>query len=165
MNVCRVGVTALVAPLVLLAGCGPFRRESAGAVEIRQSDIPEGRRWNATLATPAALVGAVQMRGTGWIGRSDAGGETRAEISVANAAPGGVHPWHVHRGQCGSEAGVIGGSDAYQILKVGEDGRASASASLPGDLLASEDYFIDVHASPANLATVIACGNLAPPVR
>jgi hypothetical protein len=86
---------------------------------------------------------------------------TRVEISISNAIPGGVHPWHVHRGQCGNDQGIFGPADAYKPLRVNDDGRASAVAKLPMPLPKTGNYFVSVHASTASPETVIACGNLA----
>jgi hypothetical protein len=71
----------------------------------------------------------------------------------------------VHRGQCGSDQGILGPADAYKPLKVEGNGRASASAELPVALPKAGDFFVNVHASARNLKTIVACGNLAPPAR
>jgi hypothetical protein len=76
-----------------------------------------------------------------------------------------MHPWHVHRGQCGSDQGVFGPADAYNPLKVDGDGRATATANLPVQLPRTGSFFINVHASAKNMSTIVACGNLAPPAR
>ncbi len=65
------------------------------AVEINaKQPIPVGSRWTATLATPDALRGAVQIHGSAWMAPPAVGDTGRAliEIQIANAAPGGVHP-------------------------------------------------------------------------
>ena len=87
-------VAALAMSLVA-AGCGLFSKKHA--VSIEEQAVPVGSRWNATLSTPADLSGALQVRGTAWMAPAGAN-RTRVYISVANAAPGGVHPWHVHHG-------------------------------------------------------------------
>ena len=136
------------------------------AVEIDPEHQVVGSRWNATLATPASLAGASQVRGTGWMGGDEREtGRTRAFVSVSNAVPGGRHPWHVHMGQCGNDRGILGGADAYPILEVKNNGRAEETAELNLPVPTSGQYFINVHASPNNLGTIIACGNLAPPSR
>jgi hypothetical protein len=145
-----------------LIACGGGGR----AVEINPQDAVAGTRWNATLATPAGLVGASQVRGTGWMAQRDRdSNRTRASVSIENAVPGGRHPWHVHVGQCGSNGGIFGAPDAYQPLDVGGNGRAESTADLALPLPASGQYHINVHASSSNMGTIIACGNLAPPTR
>ncbi len=145
-----------------LAACGGGGR----AVEINPQDAVVGTRWNASLATPSGLVGASQVRGTSWMGQRDGDAtQTRASVSIENAVPGGRHPWHVHVGQCGSNGGILGPADAYQPLDIGGNGKAESAAELPLPLPSSGQYYVNVHASPNNMGTIIACGNLAPPIR
>jgi hypothetical protein len=47
---------------------------------------------------------------------------------------------------------------------VNGDGKATATADLPVAMPMSGQYYINVHASASNMATIIACGNLAPPM-
>ena len=35
-------------------------------------------------------------------------GNTTVSLDLANATPGGLHPWQLHRGQCGSDDGIVG---------------------------------------------------------
>jgi len=151
----------LAAALAAVAlGCGGH------AVQINSKAAPVGSRWNAVLSTPAGLSGVIQVRGTGWMQRSDKdSAQTQAHVEITNAAPGGRHPWHVHRGQCGTDMGILGPADAYHVLKVGGDGKAKDDATLPVPLPMTGQYFINVHASANNLRTIVACGNLAPPSR
>ncbi len=158
--------TPIAAGLVLtglvLVGCGGRR-----AVEIDSDGQLAGNRWTATLATPANLVGALQVKGTGWMGPGDGddSSSTSAGVSISNSAPGGRHPWHVHVGRCGQDRGIFGPAGEYPLLEVGGDGEADADVDLPVPLPMQGQYFIDVHASPSNMGTIVACGNLAPPSR
>jgi len=146
--------------IILLASCGRGR-----ASQINVAEMGVGERWNAILGTPAELVGAVQVTGTGWM-MADATPEgTRAGITISNATPGGEHPWHIHVGRCGSNGTIFGDAKAYRPLKIGGSGKAEAVARLTVPLPRSGEYYINVHASAANLGTIIACGNLAPPMR
>ncbi|MBA3319033.1 MAG: CHRD domain-containing protein [Gemmatimonadales bacterium] len=150
----------VVCTLGLLA-CGGGR-----AVEINPRNPGVASRWNATLATPAQLAGASQVRGTGWIEQSDDDStESRASVSIENAVPGGKHPWHIHLGQCGADRGILGPPDAYEPLEVGGNGRAESTAEIPLPLPTAGQYYVNVHASANNMGTTIACGNLAPPSR
>ena len=56
---------------------------------------------------------------------------TNVALVLANASPGGMHPWQLHRGQCGTDDGVFGSASDYKTLKVDEQGRASGSATVP----------------------------------
>jgi len=157
-------------PLLLLAvsalaltACNPFRHEPA--VQMSAKDGNLNSRWHATLASPADLAGAVQMNGTATMAPGAKGDKTDVVLALANATPGGVHPWQLHRGQCGADDGVFGPADAYQPATVNSDGRASASATVPLQTPTTGSYFVIVRASAANAATTVACGNLAPPTR
>jgi hypothetical protein len=146
---------------VALASCGGRR-----AVEIDPDAQSAATRWNGTLSAPPELAGVSQIRGQGWMAAdSREQGQTRAHVDISNAVPGGQHPWHVHRGQCGADQGIFGPADAYKPLRVDGDGRAQADAELPVPAPRSGGYFINVHASSSNMKTIVACGNLAPPAR
>ena len=150
----------LIAAATTLAGCGGH------AVKIDPKAQPVANQWNAVLATPAGLSGAIQVRGTGWLAPNPKdSAKAKAHVEVTNAAPGGVHPWHVHRGQCGNDMGVLGPADAYKPLKVGGDGEAKNDADLSIPMPTVGDYFINVHASAQNMGTIVACGNLARPAQ
>ena len=155
--------TAALAGLIVsvaLAGCGGH------AVQINPNAAPLSSRWNATLATPPELQGVVQVSGSAWVGQSEKdSSKTQAHIEIANAVPGAQHPWHVHIGQCGTDQGILGQPDAYRVLKVGGDGKAKADARLPMPTPKSGQYYVDVHASPRNMQSLVACGNMAPPAQ
>ena len=76
---------------------------------------------------------------------------TQAQVSLSNAVPGGVHPWHVHRGRCGADQGIFGPPDAYKPLKVGGNGRASSEAELSVPTPKTGEFFVNVHASAKNM--------------
>jgi hypothetical protein len=151
----------LAVSAVTLAACNPFHHQPA--VEVSTRDANVNSRWHANLASPADLAGAVQMSGSATMAPGSNSGNTTVSLRLANAAPGGLHPWAVHRGQCGADQGVLGPSDAYTPVKVSDDGRGSASATLPLKTPTAGSYFVSVRASAANGGTTVACGNLAPP--
>ena len=151
---------AAIATILAAAACNPFHKT---ANEIKVQDIPVGERWNATLATPSGLQGAVQVHGTGYLARDPNG--SKAVIHVSNATPGGVHPWSIRTGPCGAENPVFGDASAYPNLKVEKDGAAQTSANLSAPFPTTGNYSLEVRASPTNMGTVIACGNLAPPTQ
>jgi hypothetical protein len=144
-----------------LASCGGRQ-----PVEINPDAQSVASRWNGTLSSPSGLAGVSDIRGQGWMaGNPKEQGQTQAHVEISNAVPGGRHPWHIHRGQCGADQGILGPADAYRPLKVDGEGRAQETASLGIPLPRSGSFFVNVHASASNLSTIIACGNLAPPAR
>jgi hypothetical protein len=135
-------------------------------VEINPDAQTVSTRWNGVLSTPAGLRGVADIRGQGWAAVDPKDQDkTRAHVSIANAVPNAVHPWHVHRGECGTDQGIAGPPDAYPPLKVEDDGKAQATAELGIKMPRAGRYFINVHASPKNMSTIVACGNLAPPAQ
>ena len=151
----------LMLAAVSVASCGGSK-----AVEIDPSNRPVPGRWNGTVASPPALAGVAAIRGSAWAGPDEKNPErTLASVTIENAVPGGKHPWHVHRGRCGTDQGIVGPADAYKPLEVKGNGRASETVELSAATPPSGAFFVDVHASAGNMATVIACGNLAPPSR
>jgi hypothetical protein len=144
-----------------LTACNPFRQ--APAVEVSTKDENLNSRWHANLATPADLAGAVQMSGSASMTPGSRTGNTTVVLDLANATPGGLHPWQLHRGQCGADNGMVGTAGAYPVAQVGRDGEATASATLPFVTPTQGSYFVIVRASAANDAVTVACGNLAPP--
>ena len=155
------GAAALIALALAGAACGGGKN-----VEIDPDRELVGSRWNAILSSPNQLAGVVEVKGTGWMAADGKDAtKTRAHVAIANAVPGGEHPWHVHLGQCGSDRGIFGSPDAYEPLDVGGNGRAESNAELRVPVPVAGQYFINVHASRNNMRTIIACGNLAPPSR
>lgn len=150
---------SLIFLAVVGASCGGHK-----AVEINSSDQPIASRWNGTVATPPELQGAVDIHGAAWMGPDEKdAGRTQAHVDISNAVPGALHPWHVHRGRCGSDQGILGPAEAYKPLKVEGNGRASSTAVLSMPTPKTGELFVNVHASAKNMATIVACGNLAPP--
>lgn len=136
------------------------------SVEINPSPaIPMSSRWTATIASPADLRGAVEIHGAGWMAPPSLSDSSRTlvEIHIANASPGGVHPWGIHKGSCGNDQGVFGSDRAYSPLKVSGDGTASARIVQTIPTPKTGSYFVEVLGAPSNTELVIACGNLAPP--
>jgi len=143
-----------------LAACNPFHHARASTVS---PDANLNTRWHAALVSPATLTGAVQMNGTAMMQPGTNGDGTALSLSLANATPGGLHLWQVHHGQCGADDGVFGSAGAYTPIRIGDNGRGAASATVPMITPTTGNYFVLVSASAANAQMVVACGNLAPP--
>ena len=155
-------------PIVVGLAVVPFALAACGGSsgpEINPKEVV-AYRWNATLSTPAELAGAMQVKGTGWVApEPEEPDKTHAHLSITNAVQGGEHPWHVHIGRCGADKGIFGPAAAYPPVRIGSNGKAEADAEIAAPMPTSGEYFISVHASQNNMRTVIACGNLASPVR
>lgn len=86
--------------------------------------------------------------------------QTIASVAIEGAAAGAVLPWHIHFGTCDDDQGIVGGAAAYPPLVIDATGTATASANVGVALQAGADYFVNVHAAPDNLSTIVACGEL-----
>lgn len=147
------------AALLAVAGCAQTARvetdPATGRVDV---DVePPGRMevWNAILNP----VGGSGVSGTATA--QDMDNATHATINISGARAGAVHPWHIHEGTCGDAgAPVVGAASAYPPLNVGSGGTATAQAHVMVELNEARDYIVNVHASPSDLATIIACGDL-----
>lgn len=140
---------ACLAGLLLLAACAP--RQQVRGAESRQ--IVD---WRGQLepVNDSGVRGAVAIR-TGH-------GQTGVSVSIAGARPGSMHPWHIYSGACGSGGSIVGSTSAYPVLQVNSTGDASASAMLDVALHSGASYYVNISASPTDVETVLACGQVRP---
>lgn len=138
--------------VLVLAGC-TARTEPDDDVDTGATD------WSAQLAARAgtdirgsATVQTVVVEGFA--------GTTAAAVTIGGAMTGARHPWHVHSGTCASGGPIMGDPQAYPVLMVGANGGASASADLAVGLDDDANYHVNVHRSPSDLGTIVACGDL-----
>ena len=159
--------TIVAAGALALVACNPFRSplKQDPVVRVTTNDANVNSRWHGTLTSPSNLAGAVQMTGSISMSPGSSAGNTNVALLLANASPGGLHPWQLHRGQCGTDDGVFGSPEAYRTLKVDEYGRASSMANVPLVMPNDGRYYVSVGASVANAETIVACGNLASPTQ
>jgi hypothetical protein len=151
-------IAALTFGLVAALACSKAVKvetnPSAGKVDvdIQKPGVPQ--LWNGTLAS----VGGSTV--TGSATGSTAHDSSHVTVNIMGATPGATLPWHVHEGKC-SDSGppVVGDMAAYPPLVVGSDGKATATAHLSIKLNEAKNYIINVHASPTNLGTIVACGD------
>ena len=121
-------------------------------VDVQAPGVPE--TWSGTLS--AVGGSGVSGSATGTSGHDT----SHVTVKISGATPGATLPWHVHEGKCSdSGAPIVGPPTVYPPLVVGADGTATADATLPLDLNEAKNYIINIHASPANLGTIVACGD------
>ncbi|HEY6457074.1 MAG TPA: hypothetical protein VIY90_17500 [Steroidobacteraceae bacterium] len=133
------------------------------AVEVSTADLNLNSRWHASIASPQDLAGAVQMMGSASMAPGTKEGTTQVVLNLGNTAPGGLHPWAIHRGQCSQDEGVFGEPQNYPPLRVKANGNGQAKATVAINTPISGSYFVSVQASPENTELTVACGNLAAP--
>jgi hypothetical protein len=139
-----------IAALLVSAACasGGSKSDDGDAISDRVGD------WDASLSA----VGNSGVTAT--VGAQSVGVGTGVRISLRGATPNEHHPWHVHRGQCGDNGPIVGSANDYPALHVGTDGTASANATIGVALVEETPYYVNVHRSPTDLGTIIACGRL-----
>jgi hypothetical protein len=98
--------------------------------------------WTAVLA-PA---GGSKVDGSA-VAESVAPDSTRTTIRIAGGPAGTEMPWHIHRGACGTGGPVLGAAPGYPTLKVGKDGTAGGTVTLPVAIPASGEHSVTVHQS------------------
>ena len=150
---------ALPAALLAIAGCSQTPKvetdPESGRVDVDVESPGQAEAWSATLSA----VGGSGVSGTATA--RDMDDATHATINITGARSAGVHPWHIHEGRCGdANPPIVGPATAYPPLNVGAGGTATAQAHVPVELNEAKNYIVNVHASPGNLGTIIACGDL-----
>ena len=112
--------------------------------------------YNATLAA----VGSSTTHGTAMIHSMN--GKQTVELQLSGASAGATLPWHIHSGSCADGmTPIVGNPSFYSPLSVGSDGTVSVMADIPVVLAAGQRYHVNVHASPTEMGTIVACGDLA----
>jgi CHRD domain len=153
-------ISIAVLGAVALAGCS---RSSSDTPTTEPEPVGFlGAQWTANLNPPANSP-SPNAAGTATVAGNTDGTQTRVEVNLTGAPPSGDLPWHLHRGTCGNDQGIVGESTKYPPLSVGMDGKASGSATLDVPTPKAGEYMINVHASATDLGTIIACGNLSGP--
>ncbi|HEX6911647.1 MAG TPA: hypothetical protein VF142_14695 [Longimicrobium sp.] len=152
-------VLAVSVALLAISGCSQTPKVESdperGAVDVDMEPPGQAETWTATLSP----VGGSGVSGTARA--TDMNDATHATISITGARSGGVHPWHIHEGRCGDpNPPIVGPASAYPPLNVGSGGTATAQAHVPLELNEAKNYIVNVHASPTDLGTIIACGDL-----
>lgn len=151
-------IAKLLAVAVMAAACARTVKvqtdPGSGKVDVDVGRPGAMEGWNGTLNA----VGGSGVTGTA---RGSSGHDmTMVTVNVQGARPGSTLPWHVHEGKCGDASPpIVGPPTAYPPLVVGSDGRATAEAHLSMDLNEAKSYIVNVHASPSNLGTIVACGD------
>jgi superoxide dismutase, Cu-Zn family len=112
------------------------------------------------VATIAGNPGWENLNGESRVAWTPGNSQFLASIELDGDAPAALRPWHVHFGTCGTGGGIVGPPADYPPLMIASDGSASASARIDVALDVNAPYHVNVHLSPAEMATLIACGDL-----
>jgi hypothetical protein len=135
---------ALLVSLSLLAAC---------------ATAPSPANWSATASANPGFTGAGANVTAVSSGR---GTSVAVAFREASGMSGTVRPWHVHYGTCGNDQGIVGDANLYAPLRPASDGTATTTSMIPMALSPDRSYFINIHKSPSELSTIVACGQLNP---
>jgi hypothetical protein len=110
-------------------------------------------------ANLAAMNGST-VHGTATV-HSMAAGQTMVEVQVSGGTSGATYPWHIHTGSCSDGmTPIVGSASLYTALGASGDGTASLSTTVPVTLDPAQPYHVNIHASPTDMGTIVACGDL-----
>ena len=153
-------LVTLVGSALTFAACPTTRQPTPPAPPGPRNTGPapalESVQWTASLGS----VGGSSVTGSATIFAADSQ-QTVATVRLVGAAPGAVHPWHVHAGRCGDNGPVVGPASTYPPLTAGSDGTVTVTATLSFPTPMSGSFYVNVHRSPAEMDALVACGNLA----
>ena len=146
--------TAAAALTLALGACatsGGNSGASGGPVSAASAQI----QWTGSLQP----TGGSSVSGSARLSPGASNTQSSINVAVSGSTSGAVHPWHLHRGSCASDMGIVGSPDSYPTLGIGADGTGRVMIGLPFAIPTSGDHFVSVHRSPQDM-TRIACGNL-----
>ena len=88
---------------------------------------------------------------------SDYGFDGAIVVILLSGTPvDGVHPAHFHAGDCGS-----GGDIVVPLENVnGRSGLSVTTTDTPYDDVVNGNYYLNIHLSPDNMGTIVACGEV-----
>jgi hypothetical protein len=114
-------------------------------------------KWGGKLAPQ----GGTSVAGAVTIEPGSSGTSTHAVVTITGGDPGVTYPWHVHSGKCGDNGGVVGQAPAYTPIKIGNDGNGKVDVTLPFAIPDNGAYYVNIHKSATDMATIVSCGNLS----
>jgi hypothetical protein len=148
---------ALVFVAAVAVGCVRTRTDPAtGRTDVDvESPAKRGEDWSGQL-TGRGMHTAV----SGTVRAQSLDGRTTITVQLQGDTPNNSRAWALHEGRCDTPGPMVGGTYDFPALRIAADGRASATATLQNMLNEAKSYYVAVHASASDMATVIACGEL-----
>ncbi len=120
-----------------------------------ESPAKRGEEWKAELTGQNAYSGVSASA----VARVIAG-TTTTTLNVRGGMPGARHPWHIHSGTCATGGPIVGEPASYPPIVIGSEGTATQSAQVQVQLNEAQRYHVNIHLSPTEMGTIVACGDL-----
>lgn len=117
-------------------------------------------RANMWMGTIAGKDGSA-ITGSGQMNAGTDAATTVVDVTLKGDAANSVRPWHIHIGSCTRPGGVFGGGRSYTPITIDASGNGSSKATLPVALPDTGSYYVNIHDSSANMAKIVACGDLS----
>ncbi|MGZ9193056.1 MAG: hypothetical protein ACXW65_12425 [Gemmatirosa sp.] len=149
---------AVVAAALMAGACVRTRTDPVtGRVDIDvESPTKQGEDWKAGIA---GTSGYASITGQGRAAVLN--GQSTITINLNGLTAGRTHAWRVFEGKCGSAGAMFGGAGFYPDFTVSDNGTGQASARLAMALDEAKDYNVRIYATPGDMNTVAACGDLS----
>jgi hypothetical protein len=168
-----IRLIALVAAALLLAGCGGDDADDAvgeATSALTETSAPTETEEAAEsledvlteaedALEDAALTLDLEEQNDSGIGGTvelSPTSEGRLEVEIElTGSDGGPHPAHIHRGSCDD----LDPDPAFPLEDV-VDGRSETEVDVTTDELTASEYAVNVHESPENADTYVACADV-----
>jgi hypothetical protein len=121
--------------------------------------------WRATLIAFLGDTLDRQIAGSASMAPGSLPRTTVVMVYILGATPLRTHPWSLHRGRCNDDRGSVSENTYYPPLVVDADGQSAGDVTLDLATPGRGEYFVAVYSASTDMETVIACGQLAPPVQ
>ena len=160
-------ILLLLAVALIAAGCGGDEEQdaaqdattaltdTAGAAETLEDAVTEAEE---ALEGVEITLDLDEQNGSGITGTATlsptSDGQVEVEIEL-DGSDGGPHPAHIHLGSCAD----LDPNPAFPLEDV-VDGRSKTTVEVDVADLTADEYAINVHESPENVANYVACGDV-----
>jgi hypothetical protein len=148
---------AFVLAATVAAGCVRTRTDPAtGRTDVDvESPAQRGEDWSGQLTGRGSYTSV-----TGSVQAQSIDGRTTITTTIEGDTPNSGRAWALHEGRCDSGGPMLGTMSDYPTLQVAGDGRGRATATLQNMLNEAKSYYVAVHASHSDMATIVACGEI-----
>ena len=158
MQLDRFTRVAVVLAAVLSAACVRTRRDPVtGRLDVDvESPLKKGEDWSAKMTGAEGFSAA-----TGQARAAVISGQSTITVRVTGLPTGGVHPWVVLEGKCGTTGAPFGNPALYPPITVDAQGLAEGAARIPMALDEAKNYQVRLYVSPSATSTIAVCGDLS----
>ncbi len=126
---------------------------SGGAVNPQEFQTLKTASYQIYPVNGSGISGVVQIT-------EKATGGTRILVTLQGLAPGHTYPDQLHAGDCGSEGSTVVPLQSVPETSAGLSDSSLTDADASFDSIAKQNLYLSVNASPNDLKTIVACGEV-----